>query len=182
MKTANSIYYGKLSLLHVIQLSRLKAITFLILLVFSKPGISVKASVNDTISHWSFLMAERLMDNPSVASGPNLQSYVFATGMKGLRELFEATGDSVLYRYISDIVDENLSDYEALPGISVPDMDYINGASLIEFMYSRTGDDRYIPAIDSTLKYLYAMPRTADGGIYHKGGRSYYRLQLDDYI
>ena len=144
------------------------------------PCTDIKAADNDTISPWSVLMAENLMENPSIAAGPALNYYVFATAMKGLRELFEVSGDSIVYHYIAEIVDDNLSYYEHITGLPNYDMDFINGASLILFMYSQTGDPKYIPAIDSTLKYLNSMPRTPDGGIYHKGALSYYRLQLDD--
>jgi unsaturated rhamnogalacturonyl hydrolase len=148
-------------------------------LISLMPGIGLKAITNDTISPWSVLMAENLMKNPSIASGPSLQSYVFATALKGLRELWKATEDSAYLQYISEIVDDNLPSYEGLAGMTYYDMDFINGASLILFMYSQTGDSKYVPAIDSTLKYLNSMPRTSDGGIYHKGTTSY-RLQLDD--
>ena len=78
----------------------------LAVLLLLKPCSELKAE-NDSISPWSILMAENLMDNPSIANGPALQYYVFATALKGLRGLWEASGDTAYFQYISAIVNNN---------------------------------------------------------------------------
>ena len=105
--------------------------------------------------------------------------YVEATKVKGLRVLWDATGDSSYYYFVRNNVDINLNSIETYPGNQYlhHDIDYVNGASLVLFMYSQTGELKYQSAADSVLKYLKDFQRTADSGFYHK---DWPRMQVDD--
>ena len=126
MKTTDSTNIIKSACIYKVPSLKLKICFCIACIIFLKPCSELKSSGNGIISPWSILMAENLMNNPSIANGPNLQYYVFVTAMKGLRELWEATEDSVYYEYIADIVDNSLSFYEGLGSELYYVMDFIS--------------------------------------------------------
>jgi unsaturated rhamnogalacturonyl hydrolase len=135
----------------------------------------VRTGAADPGSRWSVRMAESLITYGTYQS---IWYYVDATTMKGFRNLWQATGEESYFQYIKDAIDSDSSNYQNINSLLINhDIDYINGGSLILFMYSQTGELRYQLLADSTLKFLKSFPRTSDSGFYHKDCP---RMQVDD--
>lgn len=148
-----------------------KTLTYLSILICLLPGIIFGQEVNPK---WSERMADIVVADNSYNY---LSDYVDATAMKGFRNLWEATGDSVYFNYLRDAADLSLPFYYNLAQQEYHDIDPVNGGSLLLYMYSLTGNPDYKNAADSALKFLQAFPRSPDGGFYHKDVP---RMQVDD--
>lgn len=136
--------------------------------------LTLNISGQDVNPKWSERMADIVIADNSYKY---LSDYVEATAMKGFRNLWKATGDSVYFNYLRDAADLSLQFYYNLAQQEYHDIDPVNGGSLLLFMYSLTGNPDYKNAADSALKFLQAFPRSPDGGFYHKDVP---RMQIDD--
>jgi len=143
-------------------------------LLFQITVLPGKTGATDPEPRWSVRMAESLI---STGWYQGIADYVYATAMKGFRNLWQATGNERYLQYINGAVDADSSYYQNIVNRVTHDIDYVNGGSLILFIYSQTGESKYQSAGDSTLKFLKSFPRTSDSGFYHK---DWPRMQVDD--
>lgn len=107
-----------------------------------------------------------------------LSDYVGATVMKSFRYLWETTKDSSYFRYLQQVTDSSLNFIiNYLPNDDRHDIDYVNGGSILLYMFSQTGKPEYQSAADTIMKYLKSFSRFSDGGFYHKDQPV---MQVDD--
>lgn len=132
------------------------------------------AGDNDSDS-WSVRMAESAITYGSYQS---VYEYVSATAMKAFRQLWQTTGEDNYFQYVKGAVDKDLSLFNTLTNMNGSNyIDPVNGGNLILLMYSKTNEEKYKTAIDSTLEYLITFDRSAEGGFFHKSDP---RMQIDD--
>jgi unsaturated rhamnogalacturonyl hydrolase len=137
-------------------------------------GILPWAGAQEPGKRWSERMAESAMLDGGYQ---NIYDYVDATAMKAFRALWQETGDETYYNYLKTAVDDDLQDYYDIASSDYHDIDPVNGGSLILLLQRQTGEAAYRSAADSLLKFLWAFPRTSDGGFYHKDSP---HMQVDD--
>lgn len=90
--------------------------------------------------------------------------------LKGVEQVWLATGEGKWFEYIRRSMDFYVSDNGAVKGYK-PDeynIDHINNGKLLLTLYRVTGRDKYKKAADALRRQLITHPRTSAGGFWHK--------------
>ena len=97
-------------------------------------------------------------------------SYTHGLVLHGFTQLYLKTGDEDYFNYVKDYADKlidengNISTYE----IEVFNIDHINPGKVLFDVYEKTGDEKYLKALNKLRKQLEWQPRTKEGGFWHK--------------
>ncbi len=117
---------------------------------------------NTVLYHWK--------DSFAFAGKPARWSYDFGVILKGVENVWNATGDPKWYNYIQKSMDffiENpaqIKDYKK----STYNIDYVNNGKLFLTLFRVTGNKKYKQASDTLRQQLREHPRTKEGGFWHK--------------
>ena len=90
--------------------------------------------------------------------------------LKGVIDLYEVTGDefywNFLESYLTDFVDENGD----LKGYTMDEynIDHLNPGKALFFAYEKTGDERFMKAIEKQMDQVRSHPRIPAGNFWHK--------------
>lgn len=90
--------------------------------------------------------------------------------LKGAIDLYEATGDefywNFLESYLTDFVDVdgNLKGYK----MDEYNIDHLNPGKALFFAYEKTGDERFMKAIEKQMDQVRSHPRIPAGNFWHK--------------
>ena len=88
--------------------------------------------------------------------------------LSGMQKTYDLCKDQRYYDYIKawvdSIIDENGKIHTFDPG----QMDDIQPGILLFFLYGKTGDGRYKKALDTLAPCVMNLPRTPEGGLWHK--------------
>jgi len=131
---------------------------------------------------WSVRMTDQAMQTwPDVivkdGDGDPKWSYDMGLLLKGVENVWEATGNGKYFHYIQHIMDRfvredgTIKDYE-MDGYKLDDL---NNGKILLLLYEVTGKEKYWKAATELRKQLNTQPRTAEGGFWHK---SYYPHQM----
>lgn len=90
--------------------------------------------------------------------------------LRGLEELYKRTGDKKYYDFIKKHIDFYVNNDGAIRTYNLNDysIDNIPGGRLILFLYKKTGEQKYLKAAQLLNRQLEGMPRTHEGGLWHK--------------
>jgi unsaturated rhamnogalacturonyl hydrolase len=150
---------------------------FVVLLV----GTSVQAQPEraaDASEPWSVRMAESVMERRPLVR--ERWDYETGTVLRGIEELWQATGEERYYDYIKQNVDAYVGPDGTIRTYDIEDynLDNINTGKLLFPLYERTGDERYRIAGETLHEQLEGQPTTSEGGYWHKQ-RYPYQMWLD---
>ena len=130
--------------------------------------------IPDTLK-WSERMALSIMErNPEAWQiDENEQpewDYVHGLVLKAFLELYEETGEEKYYDYVKDYADELIDETGAISTYDIEDynIDMINAGKILFPLYERTGNEKYLKAMQTLRKQLEEQPRTKAGGFWHK--------------
>lgn len=88
--------------------------------------------------------------------------------LSGMQKTYDLCKDQRYYDYIKawvdSIIDENGEIHTFDPG----QMDDVQPGILLFFLYGKTGDGRYKKALDTLVPCVMNLPRTPEGGLWHK--------------
>ena len=137
----------------------------------------MKKEVAEQISEY----IEYLLDNSSaekpmwnkelVREGkPNKWNYIDGCMITALLSLYEMTGRERYFSFAKDFVDYFVQEDGTIRTYNVKEynLDNINTASNLFFLYDKTGDEKYKKALDLVRTQLDTMPRTKEGSFWHK--------------
>ena len=133
----------------------------------------VAAQINEYIE---YLLDNSSADKPMwnkelVREGkPNKWNYIDGCMITALLSLYEMTGRERYYEFAKDFVDFFVQEDGTIRTYDVKEynLDNINTASNLFFLYDKTGDEKYKRALDLVRTQLDTMPRTKEGSFWHK--------------
>ncbi|MBR5421621.1 MAG: glycoside hydrolase family 88 protein [Lachnospiraceae bacterium] len=116
--------------------------------------------------------AERPMWNKEMIlqERPNKWNYIDGCMMTALLSLYEITGEERYFRFVRDFIDYFVLEDGTIKTYNITEfnLDNINTASNLFFLYDKTGEKKYRLALDHVRKQLDGMPRTKEGSFWHK--------------
>ena len=101
---------------------------------------------------------------------PNKWNYIDGCMITALLSLYEMTGKDRYFNFAKDFVDYFVQEDGTIRTYDVKEynLDNINTASNLFFLYDRTKDEKYKKALDLVRTQLDTMPRTKEGSFWHK--------------
>ncbi|MBR3203022.1 MAG: glycoside hydrolase family 88 protein [Solobacterium sp.] len=101
---------------------------------------------------------------------PNKWNYIDGCMITALFSLYEMTGNDRYFNFAKDFVDYFVQEDGSIRTYDVKEynLDNINTASNLFFLYDKTGDEKYKKALDLVRTQLDTMPRTKEGSFWHK--------------
>lgn len=101
---------------------------------------------------------------------PNKWNYIDGCMITALLSLYEMTGKDRYFNFAKDFVDYFVQEDGNIRTYNVKEynLDNINTASNLFFLYDKTGDEKYKKALDLVRTQLDTMPRTKEGSFWHK--------------
>ena len=116
--------------------------------------------------------AEHPMWNKELVRGgkQNRWNYIDGCMITALLSLYEITGEEKYYTFAKDFVDYFVQPDGTIRTYDVEEynLDNINTASNLFFLYDKSGEEKYRLALDNVRKQLDGMPRTKEGSFWHK--------------
>jgi len=106
-----------------------------------------------------------------VLSGePNKWNYIDGCMITAILSLYEMTGEERYYNFAKDFVDYYVQEDGSISTYDPEEfnLDNVNTASNLFYLYDRTGDEKYRKAIELVRGQLERMPRTKEGNFWHK--------------
>ena len=133
----------------------------------------VKAQINEYIEYLlDNSSAEKPMWNKElVLSGKaNKWNYIDGCMITALLSLYEMTGRERYFEFAKDFIDYFVQEDGTIRTYDVTEynLDNINTASNLFFLYDKTGEEKYRLALDHVRTQLDTMPRTKEGSFWHK--------------
>ena len=97
-------------------------------------------------------------------------SYDIGVVLMGVKIAYEQTKDPKYFDYIKNTMDFYITEDGSIKGYEKDKMniDYVNNGKLLFLLYKETGEEKYKLAMDTLYDQLQKMPRTSDGGFWHK--------------
>lgn len=97
-------------------------------------------------------------------------SYDFGVVLQGVKEAYLETKDEAYYDYMKTNMDFYIQDDGGIKNYNYDAMniDYVNNGKILFILYKKTGEEKYKIALDKLFDQLQNMPRTSEGGFWHK--------------
>ncbi len=101
---------------------------------------------------------------------PNKWNYIDGCMITALLSLYEMTGRERYFTFAKDFIDYFVQEDGTIRTYDVKEynLDNINTASNLFFLYEKTGEEKYKLALDHVRTQLDTMPRTKEGSFWHK--------------
>ncbi len=106
-----------------------------------------------------------------VLSGePNKWNYIDGCMITAILSLYEMTEDEKYYEFAKNFVDYYVKEDGTIATYDPEEfnLDNVNTASNLFYLYDKTGDEKYRKAIELVRGQLERMPRTKEGNFWHK--------------
>lgn len=119
------------------------------------------------------IMKTLLERYPLMANSKNYNqkwSYDFGVVLQGVKELYYKTDTQEYFDYIKENMDFYIEDNGEIKSYTYDSMniDYVNNGKILFLLYKETGEEKYKIAMDRLYDQLQNMPRTSEGGFWHK--------------
>lgn len=123
---------------------------------------------NKYLNKWSEKMAISVMKRP--LTNPNKWAYEHGVILKGIKEVWEQTGDKKYFDYIKEVMDRFIEEDGSIKYYdrSLFNIDYINNGKLLFMLFEETGEEKYKKAAFLLKSQLEDHPRTSEGVFWHK--------------
>ena len=106
----------------------------------------------------------------SSKDGRSRWHYQESVVLRGMEEIYKATGDKKYFDYIKRHVDYYVNKDGSIRTYNQDEysIDNIPMGRVVMFLYKATGEQKYLKALQLVNKQLEGMPRTLEGGLWHK--------------
>lgn len=97
-------------------------------------------------------------------------SYDFGVVLMGVKEAYLQTGEEQYYDYLKKTMDFYIQEDGSIQSyhFDAMNIDYVNNGKLLFLLLEKTGEEKYKKALDRLYEQLQNMPRTSEGGFWHK--------------
>lgn len=99
--------------------------------------------------------------------------------LSGVQKTWHLTGDKKYYDYYKAWVDHEVRPDGTIIQWDPGQMDDIQPGILLYELYEKTGDERYKKALDVLVPTIYNLPKTPEGGLWHKDPSCPNQMWLD---
>ena len=99
--------------------------------------------------------------------------------LSGVQKTWHLTGDKKYYEYYKAWVDHEVRPDGTIIQWDPGQMDDIQPGILLYELYEKTGDERYKKALDVLVPTIYNLPKTPEGGLWHKDPSCPNQMWLD---
>lgn len=101
---------------------------------------------------------------------PNKWNYIDGCMITAILRLYSITGEERYFDFAKNFIDHFVQEDGDIRTYSVEEynLDNINTASNLFFLYDKTGEEKYRLALDKVRTQLDGMPRTKSGSFWHK--------------
>ena len=105
-----------------------------------------------------------------IQNTPPKWNYIDGCMITALLALYEITGEERYYVFAKDFVDYFVQEDGSIRTYNIKEynLDNINTASNLFFLYDKSGENKYKLALDHVREQLTGMPRTKEGSFWHK--------------
>jgi unsaturated rhamnogalacturonyl hydrolase len=130
----------------------------------------VPAAPTDWGTRFADLVLSRWPDPAAIDPARNGWEYNTGIVLFGMSKMYDKSGDPRYLAYIRRWVDGYVDEQGKLGWNQerTHNLDYIQPANLILFLYERTGEVRYKIAARAVREAIDKIPRNKDGGFWHK--------------
>lgn len=106
----------------------------------------------------------------SSKDGKSRWNYQESVVLRGMEEIYKTTGDKTYFDYIKRHVDYYVNADGSIRTYKQEEysIDNIPMGRPVLFLYKTTGEQKYLKAVQLVNKQLEGMPRTLEGGLWHK--------------
>ena len=110
----------------------------------------------------------QLLPNERVYHGK--WSYDIGVVLQGVKEAYLQTNEKKYLNYLKETLDFYIQEDGTIKNYDFDAMniDHINNGKLLFLLYQETGEEKYRQALDLLYLQLEKMPRTSEGGFWHK--------------
>jgi unsaturated rhamnogalacturonyl hydrolase len=148
-------------------------IALLIFILLTSCGNISRSGQGDDPVNWSVRMAEAVMqrsDSLIYYNNPEKVKWSYDVAMLGLAVDRLGSQDPKYSVYLKEYVDYFVTPEGKVRNYKIDEynLDRINPARNILTLYKRTGEEKYLKAIDLFVTQMEDQPRTASGGYWHK--------------
>ena len=135
-----------------------------------RPSASVPATPIRLGTSFADLVLAEWPDPAALDPARNGWEYNTGIVLFGLSKMYDRSRDPRYLAYIRRWVDSYVDDQGNLGWNQerTHNLDYIQPANLILFLYERTGEEKYRTAARAVREAINQIPRNADGGFWHK--------------
>ena len=97
-------------------------------------------------------------------------AYPAAIVLEGAEQLYAKTGNRRYYDYISKFGDTMVKDDGSILTYELDkhNIDYLNCGNVLLYLYQKERKSKYLKALQTLRYQIKTMPRTQDGGFWHK--------------
>jgi unsaturated rhamnogalacturonyl hydrolase len=97
-------------------------------------------------------------------------SYDIGVVLQGVKEAYLQTKDTKYFNYIKETLDFYIQEDGTIKNyhFDAMNIDHINNGKSLFLLYKETGEEKYKIALDKLYAQLQDMPRTSEGGFWHK--------------
>ena len=101
---------------------------------------------------------------------PNKWNYIDGCMITALLALYEIKGEERYFNFAKAFVDYFVQEDGSIKTYDIKEynLDNINTASNLFYLYDKTGEEKYKKAIEHVRQQLESMPRTKEGSFWHK--------------
>ena len=101
---------------------------------------------------------------------PPAWNYIDGCMLKAIWDMHDATGEQHYFDFLRSYVNFFVDEHGSILGYSAADQncDQINEGKILFPLSERTGDGRYVLAIERLMEQLRSQPRTPEGNFWHK--------------
>ena len=99
--------------------------------------------------------------------------------LSGVQKTWHLTGEKKYYDYFKAWVDHEVRPDGTIIQWDPGQMDDIQPGILLFELYEKTGDERYKIALDTLVPTIYNLPKTPEGGLWHKDPGCANQMWLD---
>jgi len=99
-----------------------------------------------------------------------LWNYEAGVTLLGAKAMYEVTGDEEYYQRIVEHMDHYILPDGTIRYLDVNErnLDKINSGKILFYLYEKTGEQRYMTALETLVDLLHKHPRTSTGNFWHK--------------
>lgn len=156
-------------------------LTFLSFAIFVSCSLSMAQTSSVPLSQQMAATAMRLWKdslvlshNKLVGQGSNGRArwvYQESVVLRGIEEVYKTTGDKKYFDHIKKHLDHFITPDGNIRTYNLYEysIDNIPMGRIVLMMYKATGEEKYLKAAQLLNKQMEGMPRTKEGGLWHKG-------------
>lgn len=134
-----------------------------------------------TAVDYAVMAVETMMKKFAAEDLPPKDRFHYHQGvfLSGVQKTWHLTGEKKYYEYFKAWIDHEVRPDGSIIKWDRGQMDDIQPGILLYELYETTGDERYKKALDELVPAIWQIPKTPEGGLWHKNPSCAHQMWLD---